>query len=426
MTAPLPNTRAAATERRGSVAYVMTHYPRVALTFIAGEIDAVERRGITIHPFAMNMPADVDLGSEVSRARRDRTTYLKASWPRALGAFFRHGLKHPLAMTRLAARALSISGWDVGLAIRRMAHLVEAALLAQESTRRGVKHIHAHFGLAPATIAWFASDIMNLEQPGGVRWSFTIHGFHDFVDDAEARLDLKAATAAFVVCISDFTKSQLCRITHPQHWDRFHVVRCGIDLEKFAFRGERALAEKPRIITVGRLAAEKGQLILLRAIAALRERGIEVELTLVGDGPLKGWIEGEISRLGLKDQVLLTGEVSAEEVNSYLVAADIFCLSSFSEGLPVAIMEAMAIGVPVVSTYIAGIPELAIDGKTALTVPAGNVDALAEALARMITDDEFRKEAVRAAHKEVVQRHDRERNADQLASMLAPLGVSAR
>jgi glycosyltransferase involved in cell wall biosynthesis len=329
-------------------------------------------------------------------------------------------------MSRLVGRALSISGWDVDLAVRRMAHLVEAALLAQESARRGVKHIHAHFGLAPATIAWFASDIMNLGQSERVSWSFTIHGFHDFVDDAEARLDLKAAAAAFVVCISDFTKSQLCRITHPQYWDRFQVVRCGIDLEKFAFRGERALAGKPRIITVGRLAAEKGQLILLRAIAALRARGIEVELTLVGDGPLRGWIEGEISRLGLGDQVLLTGEVSAEEVNDYLLTADIFCLPSFSEGLPVAIMEAMAIGVPVVSTYIAGIPELAIDGKTALTVPAGNVEALTEALNRMITDDAFRKEAVRAAHTEVVQRHDRERNADHLASMLAAPGVLTR
>ena len=196
------------------------------------------------------------------------------------------------------------------------------------------------------------------------------------------------------------------------------MVRCGIDLKKFAFRGERALAAKPRIVTVGRLAAEKGQLILLQAVAALRAQGIEVELTLVGDGPLRDWIEEEISRLGLKDQVLLTGEVSAEEVNAHLRTADIFCLPSFSEGLPVAIMEAMAIGVPVVSTLIAGIPELAIDGKTALTVPAGNVEALTTALTRMITDDIFRGGAIRAAHEEVVQRHDRERNADQLASIL--------
>ena len=164
MTAPLQGLGASATELRGSVAYVMTHYPRVALTFIAGEIDAVERRGITIDPFAMNMPADIDLGSEESRIRRDRTTYLKASWLAAFRAFFGQGLKHPLALSRLVARALSMGGWNVGLAIRRMAHLIEASLLAQESVRRGVTHIHAHFGLAPATIAWFASEIMNFGQ----------------------------------------------------------------------------------------------------------------------------------------------------------------------------------------------------------------------------------------------------------------------
>ena len=423
MTPPLQDSDAPAGEQRQSVAYVMTHYPRVALTFIAGEIDAVERRGITIHPFAMNMPSDIDLGSEVSRARRDRTTYLKASWPRAIGAFFRQALRHPLAMTRLVGRALSISGWDVDLAVRRTAHLIEAALLAQESSRRGVKHIHAHFGLAPATIAWFASDIMNLGQSERVGWSFTIHGFHDFVDDAEARLDLKAAAAAFVVCISDFTKSQLCRITHPQYWDRFQVVRCGIDLEKFAFRSERALAEKPRIITVGRLAAEKGQLILLQAIAALSANGIEADLELVGDGPLKAWIEGEISRLHLHDRVSLTGELSAEEVKARLHEADIFCLPSFSEGLPVSIMEAMAIGVPVVSTLIGGIPELAIDGKVALTVPAGNVEALAGALGRMISDETFRQSAVRLARERVGQFHDREKNAGQLASLMSAQGV---
>ena len=256
-----------------AVAYVMTHYPRVALTFIAGEIDALERRGITIEPFAMNMPPDADLGSEDLARRRDRTTYLKASWLAALGAFLRQGLTHPLATARLVALAVSTARWDISRAVRRMAHLLEAASLAQQCARRGVKHIHAHFGQAPATIAWFACEFMNVGRREPVSWSFTIHGFQDFIDEAEARLDLKAASAVFVICISDFTKSQLCRITVPEYWPRFHVVRCGIDLEKFAFRDERPLTAKPRIVTVGRLSPEKGQLILLQAVAELRAKG---------------------------------------------------------------------------------------------------------------------------------------------------------
>lgn len=420
------NGLSAPTQQQGLIAYVMTHYPRVALTFISGEIDALERRGVPIAPFAMNPPSDCDLGSEQLKLRRDRTTYLKSSWLAAFGAFFRQALRHPLAMTRLLIRAIASARWDLGRAARRMAHLMEAALLARQCSRRGVRHIHAHFGQAPATIAWLASEIMNFRHAEITGWSFTIHGFHDFIDDAEARLDLKAAAAGFVICVSDFTKSQLCRITPPQLWNRFHVVRCGIDLAAFPFRGERSLAATLRVVSVGRLSPEKGQLILLGAVAMLCAKGIMVELVLVGDGPFKEGIEREVSRLGLQDQVTLTGELSAEDVQAHLLSADVFCLPSFAEGLPVSIMEAMAIGVPVVSTLIGGIPELAIDGKTALTVPASNVDALAEALSRMMSDDDFRQRAVKAAREAVVQRHDRERNADQLATLLAPKAIQER
>lgn len=400
-----------------SIAYVMTHYPRVALTFISGEIDALERRGIVIEPFAMNLPSAEDLCSDDYKRRRDRTIYLKASWWTALGAFAGEAVKHPLAMSRLIARALSSAGGDVALSVRRLAHLVEAAPVAKSCVRRGVTHLHAHFGQAPATIAWFAAEMMNFGQPGRASWSFTIHGFQDFVDEAIARLDLKAASAAFVICISDFTKAQLCRITPPHLWDCFQVVRCGIDLGQFPFRGERKPSQRPRIVTVGRLSPEKGQLILIQALAALRDKGVEAELTLIGDGPLEEWIKNEISLLRIEDRVLLTGELLPEEVNAHLSEADIFCLPSFSEGLPVSIMEAMALGVPVVTTFIGGIPELAIDGKTALTVPAGNVGALADALERMIVDGELRKNLIGAARQEVSRRHDRNRNADQLASL---------
>lgn len=419
MTPALAHDRSAVAGDTGAIAYVMTHYPRVALTFIAGEIDAVERRGMRIQPFAMNLPSGEDLGSDELMARRDRTTYLKASWPAALGALAGHMLAHPLKTSGLAARALSSAGWDFALMARRLSHLVQASLLAKRCATAGVIHIHAHFGQAPATIAWFGSELMNFGANKRVSWSFTIHGFQDFVDEAVARLDLKANSAAFVVCVSDFTRSQLCRITPPHLWDRFHVVRCGIDLRQFAFRAAKPFPRRPRIVMVGRLSPEKGQLILVQALAELAENGVEAELLLIGDGPLKATINQEIIRFGLRDRVSLAGEIAPAEVNTQLREADIFCLPSFSEGLPVSIMEAMAIGVPVVSTYIGGIPELAIDGKTALTVAAGNVEALAEAINRIIADPALREKIVAAAREEVELRHDRDRNAAPIAILFA-------
>jgi len=408
-----------------AVAYVMTHYPRVALTFIAGEVDALERRGIVIHPFAMNAAAPEDLLSPDARSRWARTVCLKSSWGRAAGAFAKTTARHPLATARLVARALISARLDAGLAVRRLAHLLQAMLLAEQCARRGIEHIHAHFGQAPATIAWFASEILNFDGRAATRWSLTIHGFQDFVDEAVGRLDLKAASASFVICVSDFTRSQLCRITPPRLWDRYHVIRCGIDLDRFPLRAARQLRQRPRVVLVGRLSPEKGQLILIRAVAALRQRGREVEVLLVGAGPLRSWIEEEIARLGLGDLVSLAGELEPEQVNAQLQEADIFCLPSFAEGLPISIMEAMATGVPVSSTNIGGIPELAINGETALTVAAGNVEALAGAIEKIIVEPVLRQALVDAARREVTLRHDRERSGDQLAPLFLDRGTRA-
>jgi len=264
---------------------------------------------------------------------------------------------------------------------------------------------------------------MNVNSSGSSRWSLTIHGFQDFVDEKIARLDLKAASATFVICVSDFTRSQLCRITPPRLWDRYQVVRCGIDLNQFPFRADRALRKRPRIVLVGRLSPEKGQLVLIRAVAALRAKGREVEVVLIDAGSLRGWIEDEIARLSLGDLVSLAGELEPAQVTAQLLDADCFCLPSFAEGLPISIMEAMATGVPVISTYIGGIPELAINGATALTVAAGNVEALAGAIEKIIVEPALRNAMIDSARREVILRHDREKNADQLAQNFVALDV---
>lgn len=403
------------------VAYVMTHYPRVALTFIAGEVDAVERLGGEIFPIVVNSPAPEDLTTEEARERQRRSLYLKASPARLLGATLAAFAAHPIKFTKLKFAAVRSARTDIGLMARRLIHLCYGALAARHCRANGVGHLHAHFGQVPATIAWFACEILNFRAGARATWSFTIHGFQDFVDDALARLDLKAASASFVIGVSDFTKSQLCRVSDPRYWDRFHVVRCGIDLDAFALRSPRPMRDVPRIIIVGRLSPEKGHVILLDAVSKLAARGLDVEVEIVGGGPFEQEIRREEAVLGIEDRVIRSGELLADEVARRLADADIFCMASFSEGLPISIMEAMAVGVPVVTTWISGIPELARDGDTAMTVPPGNSEALADAIERLVSDSGLRERLLTAGREAVERMHERDTNAAVMAAMFRDL-----
>jgi glycosyltransferase involved in cell wall biosynthesis len=399
------------------IAYLMTHYPRVALTFISGEIDAMERMGVSILPIALNLPDAADLKADDAGPRQGATKYLKSSMWQLVSTLIGNCVAHPVAMACTLLIAIKSARWDVNLIIRRVAHLGYASLTARHCRANSIRHLHAHFGQTPATIAWLACEILNRTSAQRTSWSFTIHGFQDFVDDAVARLDLKAASAEFIICISDYTKSQLCRVTDPRYWHRFHVVKCGIDLNAFPTRAAQPDRSVPRVISVARLSPEKGHLILLDALKILRDDGMKVELQIIGAGPFEGAIRREGESLGLGDMVTYTGELAPAEVAKHLAEADIFCLPSFSEGLPVSVMEAMAIGVPVVSTWISGIPELAINEVTALTVPASNTAALAAALKKVVSDKELRARLSGNARAEVERMHDIGANSEKLLSM---------
>lgn len=402
------------------VGYVMTHYPRLAQTFIAGEIEAVEAAGVAIRCFAMNPPDAGELTSPAARERAARTLYLKPSPLGALAALLALLIRHPAGVLSIAGKAVGSAGGNPVRSLRRIAHLVQAARLAREVKRQGIGHLHAHFGLAPATIAWLASLLASLDgRPVG--FSFTIHGFHDFADAAEARLDLKARDATGVVCISDFTRSQLCLLTDAALWSKFHVLRCGVDLSQLTYRAPVPSDHELTILAVGRLSAEKGFALLIDAVARLRGQGAAVTLRLVGDGPLRATLRDAAQECGVADVVTFTGQLPPDEVREELRRADIFCLPSFSEGLPVSIMEAMATGVPVVTTWIAGIPELAENSATALTVPPARADALAEALRRLVDNPALRDDLSRNARLRVEALHSQLVNGTKMARMLQDL-----
>lgn len=413
---------------RGSAAlrvgYVMTHYPRLAQTFIAGEIDSVAAAGVEVIPFAMNRPDAHERTRPGAPEREGATTYLKDRPLGAIGDTLALVARHPLAMAGIARDALRSAGGDGRRAARRLAHFVQAARLARAARRQGLRHLHAHFGLAPASIAWFASRMASL---GGERvgFSFTIHGFHDFADPAETRLDLKARAADAVVCVSDFTRSQLCLLSDPVLWPRYHVVRCGVDLARWPFRPRARTNATPVVIAVGRLSAEKGFAVLLDAMGVLRDREVAAHLLLVGDGAERASLAAQVERLGLDGRVTFAGELPPDQVRQRLEEADIFCLPSFSEGLPVSIMESMAAGVPVVATCIAGIPELAVNKETALTVPPARADALASALETLLTEPDTAARLAQAGRARVEAQHDQMANGRAMADLLRTLAGAA-
>ena len=400
------------------VGYVLTHYPRLAQTFIAAEITAVERTGVTVLPFAMNPPTASEQAAPGAAERVARTTYLKPQMVRALITLAGQMLRHPLGVGRVMTMALASAGASPGRIVRRLAHLLQAALVAQEAGRERLDYLHAQFGLAPATIAWLAAA---LSSAAGRRlpFGFTIHGFHDFVEPAESRLDLKARDAAQVLCISDYTRSQLCLVTDPALWPRFHVARCGIDLSAFRYRSPPDHDRMPTVLAVGRLSAEKGFDILIEALAQLKRVGAPQRLVLVGDGPLRTSLESAASGSGVADLIEFAGELPPADVRAHLERADLFCLPSFSEGLPISIMEAMAVGVPVVTTWIAGIPELAESGVTALTVPPARPDTLAQAMQQLAEDGQLRLRLSQAARSKVEAQHDQSRCGEIVARHFA-------
>jgi glycosyltransferase involved in cell wall biosynthesis len=296
---------------------------------------------------------------------------------------------------------------------------VEACVLYRRLRRTGARHLHAHFGTNAADVALLTRTL------GGPPYSFTVHGPEEFDRPEALSLGEKIARAAFVVAISEFGRSQLFRWCAYEHWRKVHVVRCGVDAG-FLGAGPRPVPDVPRLVCVGRLCEQKGQLRLLEALALLAGQGVEFEAVLAGDGPMRAEVEAEAARLGLGEKVRVTGWLSGEQVRQHLLDARLMVLPSYAEGLPVVLMEALALGRPVVTTYVAGIPELVRPGVNGWLVPAGSVAALADALAEGLGTGTDRLGRMGAAGAGLVRAlHDASREAARLAGLFAEGGAAA-
>ena len=385
------------------LAYLVNTYPRASHSFIRREIAALERRGHEVLRLAMRSdraalkdPADI--------AEDRRTAHLlERGAARLIGGAFGWMLRHPGSALRALRLALECGG-RAGARLRHVIYWLEAAEVARRCHAAGVVHLHAHFGTNSATVAMLAGEM------GGPRWSFTVHGPEEFDAPVALSLGEKIARAGFVVAISSFGRSQLCRWVGTEHWEKIAVVHCGIEPDRFQ---PVALPEGAALVAIGRFAPQKGFALLIEALAAVPG----VRLSLVGDGELRGQIAAAVAAHGLQDRVDFRGWQNEAGVARALTQAGGLVLPSFAEGLPVVIMEAMAMGRPVIATAIAGVPEL-VTPETGWLVPAGDAGALAGAIAALAATPPARLAAMGAAGRaRVLQRHDIDREAARLAAL---------
>ena len=387
----------------GQVAYLVSAYPAVSHTFIAREIDALRARGIRVATLTIRRTPDDQLLSESDRVAATETFAVLPVRPwRLAWAHLTALIRRPADYGATLKRSLAMGSGAPHARLWQLFYFVEAIVVWDELRRRGIEHVHAHFANVACTVAMLAADFGTAD---GLSWSFTMHGSTEFENVTAFALAEKVQAASFVACISDFCRSQLMKLTDPAHWDKLALVRCGLPV-----LGDAAPAppsdERFRILCVGRLVPEKGQLILLRAVARLREQGVSAHLVLVGDGPDANRLRRSIDALGLQEHIEMLGALSRERVAELHRQADVFCLPSFAEGVPVVLMEAMSVERPVVATAIAGIPELVHDGVSGAVVPPGRPEPIVEALARLAHDPELGRRWGRAGREQVERRYD--------------------
>jgi colanic acid/amylovoran biosynthesis glycosyltransferase len=415
------------------VAYLCSLYPAVSHTFIIREVEALRRLDVEIATFSIHRAGAEHLLDEPARAAGESTfAILPARWGKLLVSHVKLLLRSPRAYAATLALALRLAPRGARGLIWQAFYFAEAVVLWEQCRRRQIRHIHAHIANVAADVALLAASLGTAtegEHPWS--WSFTMHGPTEFFDVGHFRLAQKLQRARFVVCISDFARSQLMTLGDAEAWEKLHVVHCGIPLDRFTRGAELGTAASPRyagklgdapagaadapmVLYVGRLVPEKGQVVLLRALALLRERGRPVRATLVGEGPRRVALEELAAELGVAAHTRFTGALGQREIRALYEAASLFCLPSFAEGIPCVLMEAMAMELPVVSTFIAGIPELVDDGHNGLLVAPGRADQLARVLEWLLADPELRRRLGASARQKIVEEFDGERSAEQL------------
>jgi glycosyltransferase involved in cell wall biosynthesis len=385
------------------IAYLVGEYPRVSHAFIRREVEGLRDRGVAITTFSIRPTPPDELLTAADRDTAAQTlTILPPRWGALARAHLRAATRSPLRYIATLVLALRLSAGGVRNGLWQLFYFVEAIFLWDRLRDLGIRHVHAHFANVAAAVSLLVAHF------GGVlwSWSFTMHGPTEFDDVSRYGLAEKVRRARFVACIGDYCRAQLMKLVEREHWAKLEIVHCGVDPSAYDIPDRDGRHGPLHVLCVGRLVADKGHGMLLDALATLRDQGVEVRTTFAGDGPERGALERQAAQLRLGAGISFVGVVSQERLRDLYSAADVFCLPSFAEGVPVVLMEAMATGLPVVSTRVAGIPELVDDGVSGELVPPGRPEAIASAIRGLAADPDRRAVLGRAARAKIAAEYD--------------------
>ncbi len=393
------------------IAYLVNQYPKVSHSFIRREILALEAKGMEITRYSVRSCATQLVDEEDLKELKQTTYLLDVGIIGLLFNIFKTILLKPVSFIRALQLTCKIGyGSERGL-ILHFAYLAEACVLSFLLSKAQIKHIHAHFGTNSTAVAMLCSML------GETSYSFTIHGPEEFDKPKAIALPEKIKRAKFVAVISSYGKSQAYRWCDYQDWQKINIIRCGLD-EKFIKAEISQLPRANKLIQVGRLCPQKGQLLLLQALGRLKEKGIDFQLTLVGDGELRGAIENLAKTLNLESEVNITGWATSDEVKEKIKEAKLMVMPSFAEGLPVVIMESLALARPVISTYVAGIPELVVNEESGWLISAGDIDSLADSIELALdTSIEKLKQMGILGKEKVIEQHNINTEARKLKEL---------
>jgi len=381
------------------IGYFTNQYPAVSHSFIRREIQALEKLGLQVSRFAIRMEKR-GVVDEADKVEAELTRFIvKISLLELITIISKQIILNTNLFINAMLFAFGFNRQYEKNLKKTLICFFEACVLADWAKKQDIQHIHAHFGTNSSTI------VLLTKRLGNITYSFTVHGPEEFDKPQTIGLKDKITESQFVVAISSYGRSQLSRWADFTDWGKIHIVHCGLDSDFLNYQ-PLAIPSKPRLVCVGRLCEQKAQMLLLQAVSVLVSEGIDLKLVLVGDGPMRGEIEKYIVDHKLASYIELTGSLSGKQVREQISLARTFVMPSFAEGLPVVIMEAFALGRPVISTYVAGIPELVKNEVNGWLVPAGSVDDLVVAMRSAIqaSPEDLTKMGMRGRNS-VIERH---------------------
>lgn len=399
--------------------YLISQYPALSHTFILREITEMTELGWDVKIASINKPdRPIEAMLPEEQAHAKQALFVKRQgFVGVLYALLSLSFRKPLGVLNGFLTALKLSEGEPGALLYQLFYYAEALILAEWMRQQKVHHVHVHFANMAASVGLLCKKIT------GCNFTIMVHGPDELLNHRMFRLTEKFQCADLLLCITDFARSQVCLYLPPEQWHKAQVVRVGLYPQEFlnlAKQRSDALQD-PHIVTIGRLSPAKGQHILIDAVARLKRTIPNVRLTVIGTGPLKDSLTSHMQSLGLTENVRLVGGLNQDEVQKILITADVFALSSFAEGLPVVLMEALLAGIPCVTTTIAGIPELIRHELDGLLVPAGNPEKLAEALQMSLENPNAARAMAASGRERVLAMHDIRQNARQIAGHFARL-----